>query len=438
MQWSEDMSTVLVSICCLTYNHVSYIKDALEGFVKQKTNFNYEIWIFDDASTDGTSEIIQEYKKAYPDIIKTYIAEQNTWMNKDRKEFFHRLEIENLQGKYIAYCEGDDYWTDENKLQIQVDYMENHPDCTMYIHNALWLDCETKRYTVGNPFRVNGETDVTIEELIMQKYGHPPTASFLYRRILLLKDVFFFRVSVGDYPLLLCAAAHGMVHYNNNVMSVYRWKSKGSYTQKASDDNNVCYYFFMEIIDFLIKYNRYTEYKFQKSIMHKISHYVDLLINRSKFMNISFKEWHVRCAEQGYCIPDASLIYDMDMDRYIEYESQTYLTNETYNFIKKYKHIIIMGTGYYAKIFTEQMQYYDLSFDGYTVSDKRNKSSYFNEKRVYQLNEIPFDLEQTGVIVAILIRDRDDILESLKKAKIINYYMPFEYGLSKYIVDKEE
>ena len=60
MQWSEDMSTVLVSICCLTYNHVSYIKDALEGFVKQKTNFNYEIWIFDDASTDGTSEIIQE------------------------------------------------------------------------------------------------------------------------------------------------------------------------------------------------------------------------------------------------------------------------------------------------------------------------------------------------------------------------------------------
>lgn len=76
-----------------------------------------------------------------------------------------------------------------------------------------------------------------------------------------------------------------------------------------------------------------------------------------------------------------------------------------------------MGTGYYAKIFTEQMQYYDLSFDGYTVSDKRNKSSYFNEKRVYQLNEIPFDLEQTGVIVAILIRDRDDILESLKKQK---------------------
>lgn len=117
----------LVSISCITYNHAPYIRQCLEGFITQKTNFAYEVLIHDDASTDGTSEIIQEYENKYPDIIKPIYESENQY----QKGVPMGSEVWNVpraQGKYIALCEGDDYWTDPNKLQKQVDYMEQHPE----------------------------------------------------------------------------------------------------------------------------------------------------------------------------------------------------------------------------------------------------------------------------------------------------------------------
>lgn len=115
--------TPLVSICCITYNHVNYLRDAIEGFLMQETSFPFEIIIHDDASTDGTSEIIQEYSNKYPELFVTILQKENQW-SKGGGSIYVRFVYPRAKGKYIALCEGDDYWTDPLKLQKQVDFLE--------------------------------------------------------------------------------------------------------------------------------------------------------------------------------------------------------------------------------------------------------------------------------------------------------------------------
>ena len=121
----------LVSVYCLTYNHAKYIKDALEGFVHQKTNFQFEVIVHDDASTDGTADIIKDYARKYPDIIVPIYQNENQYSKKVPITRTFVLPI--LKGKYYAACEGDDFWCDENKLQKQVDWLENNPEYSLII-----------------------------------------------------------------------------------------------------------------------------------------------------------------------------------------------------------------------------------------------------------------------------------------------------------------
>jgi len=123
-----------VSICCITYNHAPYIRSALDGFLMQETDFAYEILIHDDASTDGTADIIREYTARYPDIIKPILREENQY-----SKGISNISIFNFpraRGEFIAMCEGDDYWTDPHKLQKQVDYLRAHPDCALCFHSS--------------------------------------------------------------------------------------------------------------------------------------------------------------------------------------------------------------------------------------------------------------------------------------------------------------
>ena len=120
---------ILVSISCLAFNHAPYIKKCMDGFIMQEVNFSFEVLIHDDASTDGTTDIIREYEKKYPNIIKPIYEEENQWQRGRRGSSI--FNIPRAQGKYIAFCEGDDYWTYPLKLQKQVDYLETHPEYDM-------------------------------------------------------------------------------------------------------------------------------------------------------------------------------------------------------------------------------------------------------------------------------------------------------------------
>lgn len=123
-----DNKELIVTIRCLAYNHEPYIRQCLEGFVMQKTNFRFEAIVHDDASTDGTAAIILEYAEKYPDIIKPIIETENQYSKRDGS--LRRIMNAHMHGKYIAICEGDDYWTDPYKLQKQVDLLEKNLDCS--------------------------------------------------------------------------------------------------------------------------------------------------------------------------------------------------------------------------------------------------------------------------------------------------------------------
>ncbi len=126
------MTEPLVSVNMITYNHAPYIAQAIEGVLRQKTNFPIELVIGEDCSTDGTREIVSEYQKKYPDIIRVVTSDKNVGMRKNA----HRT-MQASSGKYIAFCEGDDYWHRPDKLQKQLDYMESHPECGM-----VFADCD--------------------------------------------------------------------------------------------------------------------------------------------------------------------------------------------------------------------------------------------------------------------------------------------------------
>lgn len=145
------MSTSLVTIHCLVYNHEPYLRQCLDGFVMQITDFPFEAIVHDDASTDRSAEIIQEYAGKYPDIIKPIFEAENQYSKHDGS--IRRIMNEHTRGKYVAMCEGDDYWIDPYKLQKQVDYLESHPECVYSCHRYYVYNEYTKeKYLMLNKY----------------------------------------------------------------------------------------------------------------------------------------------------------------------------------------------------------------------------------------------------------------------------------------------
>lgn len=226
---------MLVSICCITYNQVLYIRDALDGFLKQKTDFDYEVLIHDDASTDGTADVIREYAARYPDLIKPLLQAENQYSlgNTNVSGLFN---FPRARGRYIAMCEGDDYWTDENKLQLQADYMETHPECALCFHSAEVEVLEravTER--MMRPYR--GDRIVSSEEMIGKKSGYPTASLFFRAEMVKALPEFYNQAPLADIPLQLIAAARGFGFYLDRPMCVYRLGGAASWTTLMKQGN---------------------------------------------------------------------------------------------------------------------------------------------------------------------------------------------------------
>ena len=148
------MDTPLVSINTLTYNHAPYIRQCLDGIMMQKTTFPFEVLIHDDASTDGTADIIREYEVRYPDIIKPIYQTENHYSKgfSINKEFM----FPRIRGKYVAFCEGDDYWIDPLKLQKQIDFLESHPDYSICGGRYWVMNTENPDNLFEQSWMING------------------------------------------------------------------------------------------------------------------------------------------------------------------------------------------------------------------------------------------------------------------------------------------
>lgn len=220
----KDNSKPLVSIRCLVYNHEPYLRKCLDGFVMQKTDFAFEAIVHDDASTDNSAAIIREYAEKYPDIIKPIYETENQYSKKDGS--LRNIMNAACNGKYIALCEGDDYWIDSLKLKKQVDFMESHPDFMLCGTNGLivWEN------QIQRPSYFNNEIqseEVSLKDLTSKWFF--PTASLFYRREVFenypewTKDIYS-----GDLTLVLIAKYFGKIYYLSDYTCVYRKGLKDS------------------------------------------------------------------------------------------------------------------------------------------------------------------------------------------------------------------
>ena len=226
--YRDDLDTreVMVSVKCITYNHADYIKKALEGFVNQKTDFRYEVIIHDDCSTDGTDLIIKEYAIKYPSIIKPIFETENQYHKKDGS--IGRILRRHTRGKYIAMCEGDDYWIDPFKLQKQVDFLESHPDYSMIATNCLY---DRNGNMQPGSWNVQYDYDPEFKEVVFNGGLFLATTSLLTRaKYYPNRPPEVTSQYVGDYPLQIYFAYIGKVRIINDITCVYRLMSQGSWS----------------------------------------------------------------------------------------------------------------------------------------------------------------------------------------------------------------
>ncbi|MEG1556452.1 MAG: glycosyltransferase [Bacteroidales bacterium] len=215
----------LVSIICTAYNHEPYIRQCLEGFAMQKTNFPIEVLISDDASTDKTADIIREYEAKYPEMFVTFYHKENLYSQ--GIGFFSEELCSNAQGKYIALCEGDDYWTDPLKLQKQVNFMEKNQEFSICFHpvKVIFNYHNRKSYIYPSSSQRFFKSILSADDLIWRNFIQ--TNSVLYRSrydekgISILKNIPLSMLP-GDYYIHLLFAKYGKIGFINDVMAVYR------------------------------------------------------------------------------------------------------------------------------------------------------------------------------------------------------------------------
>lgn len=208
---------ILVSIKCAVYNHEHYLRQCLEGFVMQKTNFRFEAIVHDDASTDGSAAIIHEYAEKYPDIIKPIYETENQYSKRDGS--LTRIMNAACCGKYIAICEGDDYWIDPLKLQKQVDFLERHSDYGLIYGKARVFNQAQNRYEIRNA----GKERKNYEDLLVRGNAIP-TLTCVYRKSLLenYSNEITRKWKMGDQPLWLYISHRSKIHYMDEILAVYR------------------------------------------------------------------------------------------------------------------------------------------------------------------------------------------------------------------------
>ncbi|WP_432748161.1 glycosyltransferase family 2 protein [Pectinatus frisingensis] len=269
----------LVSIVCITFNQAPYFRRALDSILMQKTNFPYEIIVHDDCSTDGTTKILREYEQKFFDVIKPIYEKENLYSKHIpfEKEYIAPM----IRGKYVAFCEGDDYWLDRNKLQIQADFMENHTEYSMIFH-AIRYEHENEVIFTDRISKI--ERDYSLEELIEGGGDFAGTATFFCRS----KDYSVFpefrlKAPFGDYTLQILAGIMGKVHYIPKVMSAYTYLRNGSWTSR--DIMNLTQHKKNRIDEVIMlkSLDRYTNYKYHNIILKQINLNLNLLVSKGLY-----------------------------------------------------------------------------------------------------------------------------------------------------------
>lgn len=229
---NRDITTLpLVDVNLVTYNHEKFVARAIESVLEQKTNFDYRLIIGDDCSTDTTQSIIKDYAQQYPERIHTMLASEHRGIqHKDRVG----IEVLRLStAKYVALLDGDDYWTDPNKLQRQVDFLERHTECSLCFHNAeMFYDDDSQPPTNLRP--PDQKEISTVEDVLNGMVPLPCTV--LFRNSFLVLPDNFHKVTNADWLMIVLLAEHGCIGYINEVMAAYRVHAEGIWSRLTAQE----------------------------------------------------------------------------------------------------------------------------------------------------------------------------------------------------------
>lgn len=270
----NDMDkNIQVSVCCLAYNHGKYIRQTLEGFVNQKTDFAFEVLINDDASTDNTADIIREYQEKYPDIIKPMFQDENQYSKGIKVNL--AFNYPRVKGKYVALCEGDDYWCDNEKLQKQFDIMEKNSECAICVHKVRWIDKEGKTLNGYYPDFKIGKAIISAEDyldydFVKGKYAFQTSSFFVRREVVdCCLNGFKHKFPYGDFVIILLSFEYGNCFYIDETMSCYR-KDAGGATTRLRDDSEHAKTIRLRMIEGYKEFDERTKGKYHSQCIYAI------------------------------------------------------------------------------------------------------------------------------------------------------------------------
>lgn len=300
---ATDDGRPLVSIRCLAYNHEKYIEQAIDGFLMQETTFPFEIVIHDDASTDHTADIIRQYAKEYPNIIRPIYETENQYSKKDGS--LRRIMDKALRGRYTALCEGDDLWISREKLQKQVSFLESHDEYTMVFHAANYLK---NGEIIKNDRHNNVECNYSTDDLIRGGGAFCATCSLCFRTSAFL-DRYLFQLSadVGDHPLQIAMSLKGKVHYFPDIMSSYRVSQGGDSSWSSTmgkKDQKIAH--LNKTIEWLSVLNQETNGVYKVSIQYVITNvtYEQYLMGAVKKKELIRAIGELRSKERVYMVKE--------------------------------------------------------------------------------------------------------------------------------------
>lgn len=258
---SGERDRPLISICCLTYNQKKFISQAIEGFLAQKTTCPTEIIIHDDASTDGTSDIIRQYEKKYSNLIKPIYQAEN--QHAKGVQNYATWVLPRARGQYIALCDGDDYWTDPYKLQKQADFLDQHPDHVICFHDTIRINEDGE--PLAQPRRPR-RAKATLELKDLLRWNIISACTVMFRRGLFTEyPSWYFDAWMGDYPLHILNAQYGKIGHLNEVMATYRVHGHGAKSWISTTKQ------YEGTIQMLEQVNGYLGYRYEATIAKSIA-----------------------------------------------------------------------------------------------------------------------------------------------------------------------
>ena len=377
----SEKNKPLVSICCAAYNHEEYIEDALRGFLMQECDFEYEILIHDDASTDKTAEIIRRYEKRFPDKIFPIYQIENQYSQGKK---YSDLNYERVRGKYVAICEGDDCWLDKTKLSKQIKLMESNPTYGLSFHPAIINNLSNNRINIMGKYLYQDGV-VSIENIIMKTKDLIPYAACVIKKEV-LDEVLKFKktrpyLTVGDaYVHFFGALKAEGVLYLNEVMSLYRFCTTNSWTVQWKESMESKIKHLSAITRSYKELNELTNFKYEQSFEDTTIKRVFILVSHLTLNLDDDSKLNIEL------LPSLAQVY---VNEFFKIVKQLKETDETY---------ILYGAGTTAKLILEIL---GDKIDFIVDADLEKHNTSFLNKKVIHSDYLKNDYKQKMIISLI-------------------------------------